>query len=118
MNLAAGSGWRSAFALLIAVLTALLFSSAPCTSWAQERGADDESISFSLHDVPVISRQQESLDRSARRDDEDEPVLTTIDDLQLVEERRFAAWPLPAPSTTHRARRAGGWLARGPPTAP
>ncbi|MDC0671876.1 hypothetical protein [Nannocystis radixulma] len=103
-------------ALLIAVSTALLFASAPCTSWALERGGDDESISVSLHDVPAISRQQESPERSARRDDEDS-VLGPFDDLLLVEERVFAAWPLPAPSTLHRSRRVGGQYARGPPMA-
>lgn len=113
---AAGSGWRACLTLLIAALTVLLFADPPRASWALESGHGEEHFAAGQHDVPVVSRKQESFERSLRLD---EPGLVAGGDagLELTERPAFAAWPLPAPSVERRSHRAGGWYARGPPAA-
>ena len=55
------TGWRLALALLIAVSTALLFATGSRMRILE--GASEEVCSFGQHDVPVVSRQQDSFDR-------------------------------------------------------
>lgn len=116
MRLDVGSGWRLAWALLIAVSTALLFSTASRESPVVRRGASDEQCAPGHHEVPVVSLPQESVDRSARRDDTD-ALGPPRHEYALVQVYEFAAWPLPAPSSTPRPRVIGGRYARGPPLA-
>lgn len=113
MRLVVG-GWRLAWALLIAVSTALLFSTALQESPVVQRGASDESCAPGHHEVPVVSLPQESIDRSARRDDSD-ALEPPRHEFVLVQVHAFTAWPLPAPTTSPRSRAAGGRYARGPP---
>lgn len=100
-------------ALLIAVSTALLF-----TTGARMRileGADDEVCSVGQHDVPVVSRQQESPDHSARRN-ETAPVLPPrTDEVAMAMVDAFSPWPLPAPSASPRMGIRATLKARGPP---
>lgn len=103
-------------ALLIAVLTTLLFSASPPNSWATKRGAGEDSISAGRHDIPIISRQAEPLDHSPRSDHKD-PVRTQLDTIELAQRSAFAAWPLPAPMGVCRSWQVCSWRARGPPTA-
>lgn len=106
-------------ALLLAVLTGVLFSAPLFTAWAVESGRGDEHFSAGQHDIPVVSRQQEAADRFLRREDDnakDKPVLhRPLDEADPVERHACVAWPLPAPSEPRRSRHVGGWYARGPP---
>jgi hypothetical protein len=116
MRLVVRAGWRSALALLIAVSSALLFSIALHMPSALERGAGEgESCTTGHPNAPVVSRPQESLDRSARRDDDTDPFEPCLHGDPLVAAQVFIAWSLPAPSTSPRTHVAGGWYARGPP---
>lgn len=107
-------------ALLLAAFTGVLFLAPTFTGWAIEYG-DDDSFSAGEHDIPVVSRQQESLDRYVRREDDDSthrqlPLDRQADDFDPVERCAFVAWPLPAPSELRRDGHVAGWYARGPPS--
>ncbi len=108
------SRWRTVLALLIAVATALMFSTATPTS----PPASAESEIFcapEAHKTPFIS-EQESGDRSAPRGETHALAAPRIGGLAFMELAAlgvgvFAALKMPA-----RARPAGGLYPRGPPT--
>lgn len=107
-------------ALLLAAFTGILFLAPPCTAWALEYGDDDEHFSPGQHDIPVISRQQDPLDRYVRREDDDSTQRQLppdqSDDFDPIEQCAFVAWPLPAPSELRRAGHVTNRYARGPPS--
>jgi hypothetical protein len=114
MRASLGTGWRLTLALLIAVGTALLFSAGLRMPQMRE-GAGDEVCSAGQHDVPMLSRQQESPKNSARRNETDPVASPPADTFSTVTIHTFAAWRLPPPSTPSRTRTSGGRYARGPP---
>lgn len=107
------TGWRLALALLIAVSTALLFATGARMRILE--GASEEVCSVGQHDVPVVSRQQDSFDRSARRDETNPVLPPRSDDYAIVMIDAFSAWPLPAPSASPRTHARATQQARGPP---
>lgn len=116
MHLVAGSAWRSVLALLIAVTTALLCTAPPRESWAAELGRGDDHLEAGHHDVPLVSRQQDRCESTARRDGQNQsPADTQLVGFELHVVSVFAAWSLPAAYAPSRSRHIGGWYARGPP---
>ncbi|WAS90553.1 hypothetical protein [Nannocystis punicea] len=100
-------------ALLIAVSTALLFAAGARMRILE--GASEEVCSVGEHDVPVVSRQQESLDRSARRNETDPVLPPRSADYAIDMSGAFSAWPLPPPSPQPRMWGRATHQARGPP---
>lgn len=107
-----GARWKTALALLIAVATALLFSTAtPMTPAPQSQG--EAFCPPEQHDNPCISKQ-ESGKPSAPRAETHALTGPRLGDL-LAASLMANAWPLPSRHFAVRTRSAGGVYARGPP---
>lgn len=108
-----GVKWKTALALLIAVATALLFSTAtPMTPAPQSQG--EAVCAPEQHDIPCISKQ-ESGNPTAPRAENDVGIDPRLGDL-IVKLLAANIWTLPLQDSSDRTRHAGGVYARGPPT--
>lgn len=102
-------------ALLIAVATALMFStSTPMPPPASGQG-EEAFCPPELHDTPAISKQ-ESGERTAPRGGTHALTGPGIGGLAFVELQALGAVPFLALQTPIRTRPAGGIYPRGPPT--
>lgn len=107
-----GARWKTALALLIAVTTALLFSTTtPVVPAPQSQG--EAFCPPEQHDNPCISRQQ-SGEPTAPRAETHALVSPRFGDM-LLARQTADAWSLFTLHVTARSRPAGGVYARGPP---
>ncbi len=101
-------------ALLIAVATALMFSTAtPATPPTTREG--EAYCTPELHDTPCISKQ-ESGERTAPRGETHALAGPRLGGLVFMELVALRAGTFPALQFTVRTRPAGGPYPRGPPT--
>jgi len=108
-----GARWKTALALLIAVATALLFSTAtPMTPPPQSQG--EAFCPPEQHDNPCISKQESSKPAPPRADHAS--TGPRLADLQVALPVANV-WSLPTEHFVARTRAAGGVYARGPPIA-
>lgn len=102
-------------ALLIAVATALMFSTAtPTTPPASHEG--EAFCAPELHESPFISKQ-ETGERTAPRGETHALTGPRIGDLAFVELQALGAGTFPARQFPVRTRSPGGLYPRGPPTS-
>jgi hypothetical protein len=109
-----GSRWRTVLALLIAVATALMFSTA--TPPTQPALAQGEAFCVpEAHDTPAISKQ-ESSDQSAPRGETHALTGPPIGGLAFMELQALGVGAFPVLHFPVRSRPPGGLYPRGPPT--
>jgi len=109
-----GSRWRTVLALLIAVATALMFSTAtPATPPASRQG--EAFCTPELHETPCISKQ-ESGERTAPRGETHALAGPRFGDLVGIELQGLGVCSSLALQFPVRARPAAGLYPRGPPT--
>ena len=108
-----GTRWRTVLALLIAVATALMFSTAtPTTPPANREG--EAYCTPELHETQCISRQ-ESGDRAAPRGETHALAGPRLGGLVFMELEALGVGIFPALRFPARTRPAGGLYPRGPP---
>lgn len=108
-----GARWRTVLALLIAVATALMFSTATPTT--PPPGRELEAFCApELHDTPFISKQ-ESGERTAPRGGTHALTGPRIGDFAFAKLQALDAGTFPALQFPIRTRSPGGLYPRGPP---
>ena len=105
--------WRTVQALLVAVATALMFSTT--TPAVPPASGDGETFCVpELHDTPFISKQ-ESSESNAPRGETHALADPRVDGLAYLELQALGIGSFLALHITPRGRPAGGIYPRGPP---